>query len=80
MLLALRTPILFVQGTNDELCPLPELEAVRARMRAPNELFVVPGGDHSLELSRAKSQRDAVEASNAIVLTELRRFVENTKK
>ena len=79
VLLALRTPILFVQGANDELCPLPELEAVRAKMRAPNELFVVPGGDHSLEFSRAKSQRPAVEASNAIVLTEIRRFVEASR-
>jgi len=77
VLLALRTPVLFVQGSNDELCPLPELEAVRAKMHAPNRLFVVQGGDHSLEVSRARSQRDAVEASNATVLTEIRHFLEN---
>jgi len=75
VLLALRTPILFVQGTNDELCPLPLLETVRAKMQAPNTLFVVPGGDHSLEVSRAKSQRAAVEASNALVLSAIRTFV-----
>lgn len=77
VLLALGTPILFVQGTNDGLCPLAELEAVRAKMAARNELFVVQGGDHSLELSRAKSQRDAVEASNQLVLAAIRGFVES---
>ena len=73
--LALQVPILFVQGTNDDLCPLAELEEVRAKMRAPSTLFVVPGGDHSLESSRAKSQRAAVDASNAAVLSAIRTFV-----
>jgi len=75
VLLALQVPILFVQGTNDDLCPLAELEEVRAKMRAPSTLFVVPGGDHSLESSRAKSQRAAVDASNAAVLSAIRTFV-----
>lgn len=48
VLLELRTPILFVQGTRDKLCPLARLSEVRSRMTAPNELFVVDGGDHSL--------------------------------
>jgi len=52
VLLGLRTPILFVQGTRDPLCPLDKLAAVRPRMTAPNQLFVVEGGDHSLEVSR----------------------------
>jgi predicted alpha/beta-hydrolase family hydrolase len=52
VLLELRTPILFVQGTRDSLCSLPELETVRARMTARSELFVVEGGDHSLESSK----------------------------
>lgn len=75
VLLALRVPILFVQGTNDELCPLPELDAVRKKMQAPNDLFVVSGGDHSLQLSRAKSRPDAAEASNTAVLSAIRTFV-----
>jgi predicted alpha/beta-hydrolase family hydrolase len=64
VLVALRTPILFVQGTRDKLCPLPELETVRRRMAARNELFVVEGGDHSLEVTktslkaRAETQAD----------------------
>jgi len=50
VLLALRTPVLFVQGTRDRLCPLDALEAVRARMTAPSALHPVEGGDHSLEV------------------------------
>jgi predicted alpha/beta-hydrolase family hydrolase len=53
VLLALRTPVLFVQGTRDPLCPLDRLEAVRGRMAAPNALHRVEGGDHSLEASVA---------------------------
>ena len=44
----LRTPILFVQGTRDVLCPLALLEPVRRQMSAPNFLHIVEGGDHSL--------------------------------
>lgn len=50
VLRALRTPVLFVQGSKDPLCPLPALEGVRAVMTAPSELFVVEGGNHSLEV------------------------------
>jgi predicted alpha/beta-hydrolase family hydrolase len=57
VLLALQTPILFVQGTRDVLCPLDLLEPVRAKMTAPNFLHVVPGGDHSL-LVRKKDLAD----------------------
>jgi predicted alpha/beta-hydrolase family hydrolase len=48
VLLELRTPVLFVQGTRDSMCPLQRLAPVRERMSAPNELHVVEGGDHSL--------------------------------
>jgi predicted alpha/beta-hydrolase family hydrolase len=44
----LRTPILFVQGTRDPLCPLDLLESVRKEMTARNLLHVVEAGDHSL--------------------------------
>ncbi len=44
----LGTPILFVQGTCDPLCPLDLLETVRGEMNAPNFLHLVEGGDHSL--------------------------------
>jgi predicted alpha/beta-hydrolase family hydrolase len=48
VLRALTTPILFVQGTRDSLCPLELLEPIRAEMKAPDFLHVVEGGDHSL--------------------------------
>ncbi|MFN2542892.1 MAG: alpha/beta family hydrolase [Chthoniobacterales bacterium] len=48
----LNTPILFIQGTRDALCPLDLLERVRGEMRAPNFLHVVEGGDHSLILGK----------------------------
>ena len=54
VLLAMVTPILFVQGTRDSLCPLDRLEAVRARMQAPSVLHVVDGGDHSLTLTKTR--------------------------
>lgn len=67
-LLALRVPVLFVQGSRDALCPLELLEGVRRRMTAPNTLHVVEGGNHSLEVGvRALAARgetqDDVDAS-----------------
>jgi predicted alpha/beta-hydrolase family hydrolase len=63
VLLALRTPVLFVQGTRDPLCPLAELAAVRARMAAPSSLHVVEGGNHSLEVGvRALAARGETQA------------------
>jgi predicted alpha/beta-hydrolase family hydrolase len=50
VLRALATPILFVQGTRDPLCPLDLLERVRAEMTGPTFLHVVEGGDHSLQV------------------------------
>jgi predicted alpha/beta-hydrolase family hydrolase len=58
VLRSLSTPILFVQGTRDSLCPLDLLAEVRNEMKAPNELYVVEGGDHSLLV--AKGQLKAI--------------------
>jgi predicted alpha/beta-hydrolase family hydrolase len=54
VLLELETPILFVEGTRDPLCPLELLATVRGKMRAPNKLFVVDAGDHSLQVSKTQ--------------------------
>ena len=56
VLRALNTPILFVQGTRDSLCPLDLLERVRTEMKAPNFLHVVEGGDHSLRVPKRQRQ------------------------
>jgi hypothetical protein len=53
VLLALRVPILFLQGTRDALCPVDLLETVRTKMSAPSTLQLVEGGDHSLHVSAA---------------------------
>lgn len=50
----LRTPILFVQGTRDPLCPLDLLESIRDEMKAPNFLHLVEGGDHSLQVTKTQ--------------------------
>src|SRR6266853_674050 len=61
----LRTPILFVQGTRDSLCPLDLLESVRKEMSAPNVLHFVEGGDHSLIVREkdlgSETQEDVVQ-------------------
>jgi len=57
VLRALSTPILFVQGTRDPLCPLDLLERVRAEMKATNFSQIVEGGDHSLRVPKRELQR-----------------------
>jgi predicted alpha/beta-hydrolase family hydrolase len=57
VLRALNTPILFVQGARDPLCPLDLLERVRVDIKAPNLLHIVEGGDHSLRVPKRHLQR-----------------------
>src|SRR3954465_569943 len=78
VLIALRTPILFVQGSRDPLCPLDKLAAVRPRMTAASTLLVVEGGNHSLEVSAAerKAAGTTPADSDARVLGAIRAFVE----
>jgi predicted alpha/beta-hydrolase family hydrolase len=78
VLLELKSPVLFLQGARDPLCPLDRLESVRARMQAPSQLHVVEGGDHSLEVARStlratgRTQRDV----DADVLSAVQRFLD----
>jgi len=64
VLRALTTPILFVQGTRDPLCPLNLLDRIRTEIKAPSFLHLVEGGDHSLRVpkrqlqERSKTQED----------------------
>ena len=57
VLRALTTPILFVQGTRDSLCPLDLLERVRAEMKASSFLHNVEEGDHSLRVAKRQLQK-----------------------
>jgi len=56
VLRCLSTPILFVQGTRDSLCPLDLLERVRSEMKALNFLHIVERGDHSLRVPKRQLQ------------------------
>jgi hypothetical protein len=73
----LETPILFVQGTRDPLCPLELLAAVRPTMRAPNELYVVEHGNHSLEVTKGELKRTlrTQEDSNRAILAAIKAFI-----
>jgi predicted alpha/beta-hydrolase family hydrolase len=76
VLLELRAPVLFVQGTRDSLCALPELEEVRQRMTAPSELFVVEGGDHGLESTKTSLKQRGLTAGDVerAIQSAVRRF------
>jgi predicted alpha/beta-hydrolase family hydrolase len=75
----LSTPILFIQGTRDPLCPLDLLAEVRAEMRAPNELYVVEGGDHSLAVTktRLRASGETQDQVDRRILERIRIFLES---
>lgn len=77
VLLELETPILFVQGTRDPLCPLELLSGVRAKMRVRSKLFVVDAGDHSLQVTKAqlKAAGESQGAVDERILHVIARFV-----
>jgi uncharacterized protein len=77
VLRALSTPLLFVQGTRDSLCPLEVLARVRIDMRAVNELHVVEGGDHSLLVSKSqlKISGETQDLVDQRILQVIRQFV-----
>ena len=59
VLRGLTTPILFVQGTRDALCPLDLLDCVRAEMKAPNFLHVLRAAIIRCACRSANSRRQA---------------------
>lgn len=73
----LRTPVLFVQGTRDPLCPLDLLETVRSEMAAPNFLHVVEGGDHSLLVRKKDLSAGTQEDVDQCTLKAVAKFVNN---
>jgi len=76
VLRALRTPILFVQGTRDALCPLDLLERVRGEMKAPNFLHVVEGGDHSLRVPKRLASGEMQEDIDRQMFNSITGFVD----
>ena len=79
VLLQLQTPILFVQGTRDPLCPLDLLKSVRARMVCHNRMEIVTGGDHSLAVAkRALKSKEETQADTDARL--MQRIEESVRK
>jgi predicted alpha/beta-hydrolase family hydrolase len=73
----LQTPILFVQGTRDSLCPLALLEKVRTEMTAPTFLHLVEGGDHSLLVTKRQllALSETQDAVDLRILEAIKAFV-----
>lgn len=84
VLRALTTPILFIQGTRDALCPLPKLEALLPELRTQHALHVVEGGDHSLVVAkltlraRARTQSDVDDEITGAIARFLRELPDTT--
>ena len=73
----LRTPILFVQGTRDPLCPLDLLGNVMGEMQAERVLHIVEGGDHSLQVLKRQLQKagETQEEIDQRILAAIAQFV-----
>jgi hypothetical protein len=82
VLLAMDTPVLFVQGTRDPMGPLEVFAEVRQRMTAPNALHVVETGDHSLRITKTHTKQTGIdqEASDAQALAAITRFLERQSR
>lgn len=48
--------VFLTQGSKDGLCPLEKLEATRKKMKTPNEVHVINGGDHSFKIGKKHLQ------------------------
>jgi predicted alpha/beta-hydrolase family hydrolase len=78
VLLQLRAPILFLQGSRDPLCSIDRLEEVRTKMQAPSSLYVVEGGNHSLSVGATalKATGETQADVNARILAAITAFLD----
>ncbi|KAF3448688.1 hypothetical protein FNV43_RR09401 [Rhamnella rubrinervis] len=65
ILLQLTTPIIFVQGSKDGLCPLEKLESTRKKMKSMSDLHVIDGGDHSFKIAKKHLQTNGLNQDQA---------------
>lgn len=63
ILLALpaETSVLFISGDRDSMCPLAQLESVRAKMKAQTWLVTVVSADHGMDLHGGKALKKGTE-------------------
>ena len=79
VLLDLRTPAMFVQGTRDPLCPLDLLEDVRKRMRAPSTLQSSTAPTTRFWSRRPlKAEGSTQEEADERIVSAVARFLEET--
>ena len=52
----IRVPMLFIEGTRDPFCPLDTLESARRKFKAPTEVAVIEGGDHSFKVPKSSGR------------------------
>jgi len=71
----LSTPILFVQGTRDPLCPLDLLGKACAQMSAPNFLHTIEGGDHSLLVRKKDLGNETQQDVDLTIFAAIKDFV-----
>jgi predicted alpha/beta-hydrolase family hydrolase len=78
VLRSMHTPVLFVQGTRDSMCPLEILDKVRREMKAEHRLHVVDGDDHSLRVTKTqlKSAGQTQEDFDQLILRAIQKLVE----
>jgi uncharacterized protein len=48
----IQVPMLFFAGTRDTLCDMEKLKGVLQKLKAPWQLFVIEGGDHSFHVPK----------------------------
>jgi predicted alpha/beta-hydrolase family hydrolase len=77
VLRALSTPTLFLQGDRDRMGPLDRFAVVRSQMTAPTALYVVEGGNHSLEVGVRSLRARGIDMDtvNAGILDAVQRFL-----
>lgn len=80
VLVAMKTPVLFVQGTRDNMGPLDTFAEVRGRMTAPTELHIVETGNHSLQVTKTwtKQTGGTQDDADSAALTAIAGFLERT--
>jgi predicted alpha/beta-hydrolase family hydrolase len=75
---AIRAPMLFVQGSKDAFGTPDELEPVIGSLKAPADLRIVEGGDHSFKVS--KKAMPPQEQVYELVLDHIARWLRGTIK
>lgn len=51
-------PMLFIAGTRDTLCDMNALTGVLSGLKAPHDLFIIEGGDHSFHVAKSAGFSD----------------------